>query len=79
MNRRRAIQKTLGRVGMQASYRDVVASLAGFGIDVTQAQVRQVKIELLKAATKSERQRIVVLGRFQHRQVRLPSKIPLSR
>jgi hypothetical protein len=40
----RAIQNTLARLGMQASPEQVVAVLAEFGIDVTEALVRQVKM-----------------------------------
>src|SRR5262245_48366507 len=63
MSRRRAIQKALGRLGMQASNREVVVSLEGFGIDETEAQVRQVKVEMLKEAAKVEWQKVTVPGR----------------
>ena len=58
MGRRRAIQKTLGRLGMQASNREVVAALAECGMGVTEEFVRQVKVEMLKEASKVERQRV---------------------
>ena len=79
MGRRRAIQRTLGRLGMQASNREVVAALAECGMGVTEEFVRQVKVEMLKEASKVERQRVTVPGRFQRRQMRLPPKIPPSR
>ena len=50
----RAIQNALARLGMQASAKQVVAALAGFGIDVTDAQVCQVKVEMVKQAAKAE-------------------------
>jgi ADP-ribosylglycohydrolase len=65
----------LGRLGMQASNRLVVASLAAFGIDVTEGQVRQVKVEMLKEAASVERQKVMVPGRCKRRQIRLPPKI----
>ena len=58
MGRRRAIQRTLGRLGMQASNREVVAALAECGMGVTEEFVRQVKVEMLKEASKVERQRV---------------------
>jgi hypothetical protein len=79
MGRRQAIPKTLGRLGMQASNREVVAALAEFGIGVTEELVRQVKVEMLKEAAKCERQKVTVPGRFQRRQIRLPPKTPPSR
>ncbi len=45
-----AIRNTLERLGMQATPELVVAALARFGIDVAEALVRQVKVEMLKAA-----------------------------
>ena len=79
MGRRRAIQKTLGRLGMQASNREVVAALADCGMGVTEELVRQVKVEMLKEASKVERQKVRVPDRFQRRQMRLPPKIPPSK
>ena len=79
MGRRRAIQKTLGRLGMQASNREVVAALAECGMGVTEELVRQVKVEMLKEASKVERQRVTVPGRCKRRQMRLPPKKPPSR
>jgi hypothetical protein len=64
---------------MQASSREVVVALAEHGMGVTEELVRQVKAEMLKEASKVERQRVTVPGRFQHRQMRLPPKIPPSR
>jgi len=79
MGKRRAIQKTLGRLGMQASNQKVVAALADCGVSVTEELVRQVKVETLKEACKVERERVTAPGRFQRRQMRLPPKIPPSR
>lgn len=79
MGRRRAIQKTLGRLGMQASNQEVVAALAECGMSVTEELVRQVKVEMLKEAAKVERQKVTVPDRFQRRQTRLPPRIPPSR
>jgi hypothetical protein len=79
MGRKRAIQKTLGRLGMQASNREVVAALAECGMSVTEALVRQVRVEMLKEVAKVERQKVMVPDRFQRRQMRLPPKIPPSR
>ena len=69
----------LARLGMQASPEQVVAALAGCGIDVTETLVRQVRVEMLKEAAKVERQKVTVPDRFQRRQMRLPPKIPPSR
>ena len=79
MGRRRAIQKTLGRLGMQASNQEVVAALAECGMGVTEELVRQVKVEILKEAVNVERQKVTAPDRFQRRQMRLPPKIPPSR
>ena len=79
MRRRRAIQKTLGRLGMQASNQEVVAALAECGMSVAEELVRQVKVEMLKEAAKVERQKVTVPARFQRRQMRLPPKMPPSR
>jgi hypothetical protein len=63
---------------MQASPQQVVAVVASFGIDVTEALVRQVKVEMLKQAAKVERQRVKIpnAGRPQ---VRRPPKLPPRR
>ncbi len=79
MGRGRAIQKTLGRLGMQASNQEVVAALAECGMSVAEELVRQVKVEMLKEAAKAERQKVTVPDRFQRRQMRRPPKIPPSR
>ena len=46
-SRTRAIQNALARLGMQASLEQVVAIVAGFGSGVTEAPVRQVKVQML--------------------------------
>jgi hypothetical protein len=54
---------------MQASNREVVASLAEFGIDVTEGLVRQVKVEMLQEASKVERHKVAAQDRFQRRRI----------
>ena len=76
MGRRRAIQNTLGRLGMQASNREVVAALAECGMSVTEELVRQVKVEMLKDAANAERRKVTVPVGCKRRQVPLPPKIP---
>ena len=77
VSKKRAIQNTLGRLGMQASNQEVVAALAAAGIGVTEGQIRQVRVEMLKEATRVERQR-VKLPATLHRLPR-PQKIPPRR
>jgi hypothetical protein len=79
MGSRRAIQRTLGRLGMQASNQEVVAALAECGIGVTEGLVRQVKVEILKEAAKVERQKVTVPDHCKRRPIRLPPKIPPPR
>jgi hypothetical protein len=74
----RAIQNALARLGMQASAQQVVAALAGFGIDVTAAQVGQVKVEMLKQAARVERQQVRT-PQVERPQVRRPAKLPPRR
>lgn len=78
VSRKRAIRDTLGRLGMQASNREVVAALAEVGIGVTEGLVRQVKVELLKGAARGDRQR-AGLPRVSSAQLRRPPKIPPRR
>jgi hypothetical protein len=63
---------------MQASPKQVVAALAEFGIDVNEALVRQVKVEMLKQAAKVERQQVRT-PKIERPQVRLPPKLPPRR
>jgi hypothetical protein len=79
MSRRGAIQKAPGRLGMQASNREIVASLAEFGMDVAEGLVRQVKVEVLKGTAKVERQQAAAPDRSQRRQFRLSPKLLPSR
>jgi hypothetical protein len=80
VSRKRAIQNTLGRLGMQASNKEVVAALAEIGIGVTEGLVHQVKVEMLKQAAGVERQRFTGSVRMnRQQQVRLPPKLPPSR
>ena len=71
-------QNTLARLGMQASPKQVVAFLASFGIDVNEGLVRQVKVDMLKQAAKSERQRVKA-ATVEQSQVRRPPKVPPRR
>ena len=77
ISRTRAIQNTLARLGMQASPKQVVAALAEFGIDVNEGLVRQVKVDLLKQAAKSERQRVRT-PQIERPQVRRPLEAAAS-
>jgi len=72
------IQNTLARLGMQASPKQVVAFLASFGIDVNEALVRQVKMDMLKQAAKVERQQVRT-PQVERSQVRRPPKVPPRR
>ena len=78
ISRTRAIQNTLARLGMQASSKQVVAALAEFGIDVNEGLVRQVKVDMLKQAAKSERQRVRI-PQVERPQVRRPLQMPPPR
>jgi NAD(P)H-dependent FMN reductase len=73
-----AIRNSLARLGMQASPKQVVAALAEFGIDVNEALVRQVRVEMLKQAAKSERQQVRT-PQVERPQVRRPPKVPPRR
>jgi hypothetical protein len=78
ISRTRAIQNALGRLGMQASPKQVVATLEEFGIDVNEGLVRQVKVEMLKQAAKVERHRVRT-PQVQRSQVQRPPKLPPRR
>jgi hypothetical protein len=78
MNKTRAMQNTLARLGMQASPKQVVAALAEFGIDVNGGLVRQVKVEMLKQPVKVERQQVRT-PHVERPQVRCPPKMPPRR
>ncbi len=78
ISRTRAIRNALARLGMQASPKQVVAALAEFGIDVNEGLVRQVKMDMLKQAAKSERQRVRT-PQIERPQVRCPPKVPPRR
>jgi NAD(P)H-dependent FMN reductase len=73
-----AIQNALARLGMQARPAQVVAALAQFGIDVSEALVRQVKVDMLKQAAKSVRQQVRI-PQVQPPKVRRPPKVPPRR
>ena len=76
ISKARAIQNTLARLGMQASPEQVVAVVASLGIDVIEALVRQVEVDMLKQAAKVERQRVKVPN-ADRPMVRRPPKVPL--
>jgi hypothetical protein len=78
ISKARAIQNALARLGMQASPAQVVAALAGFGIDVNERLVRQVKVDMLKEAAQVERQRVKA-PKAARPQVRRPPKVPPRR
>jgi hypothetical protein len=63
---------------MQASPKQVVAALAEFGIDVTEALVRRVKMEMLKRVAQVKRQQMQI-PRPGRSQVRRPPKVPPRR
>jgi hypothetical protein len=77
ISRRRAIQNTLARLGMQASNGQVVAALASFGIDATEWLVQQVRIQNQKDAARVERQQVRVPVRTVR--VQRPPKMPRRR
>jgi hypothetical protein len=77
-SRTRAIRNTLARLGMQASPEQVVAALAGLGIVVNEALVRQVKVEMLKQAAKVGRQQVRP-PQIERPRVRRPPKLPPRR
>jgi hypothetical protein len=78
ISKARAIQNALARLGMQASPEQVVAAVASFGMDVTEALVRQVKVEMLKQAAQVERQQVKVPN-ADRPTVRHPPKVPPRR
>src|SRR5262249_43350587 len=77
-SKKRAIQNALARLGMQASPKQVVAFLANFGIDVNEALVRRVKVEMLKQAARVQRQQVKVPNAVRST-VRRPAKVPPRR
>ena len=78
IGKKRTIQNTLVRMGMQASPAQDVTALAEFGIDVTDAPLRQVKVEMLKQAARVQRQQLKVPNAVRS-QVRRPPKVPPRR
>jgi hypothetical protein len=74
----RAIRNAVARLGMQASPKQIIAFLANFGIDVSEALVRRVKVEIWKETAKAERQRVKVPNTAQPT-VRRPPKVPPRR
>ncbi len=74
----RAIRNAVARLGMQASPKQIVAFLANFGIDVSEALIRWVKVEMLKETAKAERQRLKVPN-VARPTIRRPPKMPPRR
>jgi hypothetical protein len=77
VSKKRTIQNTLARLGMQASNKEVVAALAEAGIGVAVGPVRRIKVELLKEAARVERQQVRLPARSGRLQC--PPKIPPRR
>jgi len=48
INKSRAVENALRRLGLQASAKDVVAELAAYGIDVSEGLVQVAKVKILK-------------------------------
>ena len=48
INKYRAVENALRRLGLQASTKDVVAELAAYGIDVSEGLVQVAKVKMLK-------------------------------
>jgi hypothetical protein len=74
----RAIRNAVARLGMQASPKQIAAFLSNFGIDVSEALVQRVKLEMLKETAKAERQRVKVPN-VARPTVRRPPKVPPRR
>ena len=75
----KAIKNTLDRLGMQASNKEVAASLASYGIDVSEGLVQRVRVELLKQPDEFRRQRAMVPTGGERPRVRRPPKMPPGR
>ena len=75
----RAVLGVLGRLGFQASARDVVAELARFGIEVSAGLVQKVKIEAAKDTSGLRRQISKAVIAAVHPKVRVVRKIPAGR
>ena len=56
-SKRKAILAALGRLGWQASGKDVAALLAGYGVEVSEGLVSRVKVESLKKSEDVKRYR----------------------
>jgi len=74
----KAIQNALARLGLQASAKQVVAAVASFGIDVSEALVCRVKRGMLKEVAKMERQRVKI-PKAERPRVWHPPKVPPRR
>ena len=74
LNRRRAIQHALARLGMQAKSHEVIVHLAGYDIAVSETLVQRVRIDLLRKFGDQRREPIKSLGQRTH--LRRPQKVP---
>jgi hypothetical protein len=78
-SKRKAIQAALGQLGWQASGKDVVALLAGYGVEVTEELVNKVKVDGLKKSNEVVRQKATARMADQRRDKRAMRKVPQQR
>lgn len=76
VNKRRAIRNTLGRLGMQATPTQVVEALEGFGVEVSETFVSQVRLQMLRHDTKATRERSKRPPKIKSRKRPQQRKIP---
>jgi hypothetical protein len=57
VNKRRAIRTALARLGMQAKPGEVVETLDGYGIEVSEKLVSRVKLQIIQDEAKATRER----------------------
>jgi len=72
INRARAVNKALARLGMQANAQEVIAFLAGYGVQVDAGLVQQVRRNLLKEAPGTRRRQVAVPNTRERLEARLP-------
>jgi hypothetical protein len=65
INKLRAIENALRRMGLQAGAKDVVAELAAFGIDVSESLVQVARVKMLKDAGGVKRRLAVQTGKCE--------------
>ena len=56
-NKRRAIRTALARLGMQAKPEEVIETLDGYGIEVSERLVTSVKLQMYRDEAKATRER----------------------